>query len=133
MNRPGDSTDTAIGLRATPDRSAWHASDTILDNWSKREWRDGVQVESLADLDSLCVRTENSTYEIMILSGHTGEVMVQGGRFFPRRTPVHLAGSSLGGSFLKLRGIYIGFNLEFQVEGRRIVTSRVRSIGMVVE
>ncbi len=69
MNRPGDSTDTAIGLRATPDRSAWHASDTILDNWSKREWRDGVQVESLADLDSLCVRTENSTYEIMILSG----------------------------------------------------------------
>ena len=116
MNRPGDSTDTAIGLRATPDRSAWHASDTILDNWSKREWRDGVQVESLADLDSLCVRTENSTYEIMILSGHTGEVMVQGGRFFPRRTRFILQGSSLGGSFLKLRGIYIGFNLEFQVE-----------------
>ena len=39
----------------------------------------------------------------------------------------------MGSSFLKLRGIYLGFNFEFQYDGRRIVTSRVKSIGMVVE
>ncbi len=115
------------------DGSSWHNADGILDNWSKREWSDGLQIESLEDLDSLCVQTENNTYEITVLSRHTGEVMVRGGHFFPERTPVHLAGSSMGGSFLKLRGIYLGFNLEFQFDGRRIVTSRVKSIGMVVE
>jgi len=34
----------------------------------------------------------------------------------------------MGGSFLKIRGIYVGFSLEFHADGRAIVTSRVRSI-----
>ncbi len=134
MDAFGRTAKTIIGRPTLgPDQSAWHNADGILDNWSKREWSDGLQIETLDDLDCLCVKTENSTYEITILSKHSGEVMVRGGQFFPERTPVHLAGSSMGGSFLKLRGIYLGFNLEFQYDGRRIVTSRVKSIGMVVE
>ncbi len=134
MDAFGRTAKTIIGQSPVgADRSSWHNADGILDNWSKREWSDGLQIETLDDLDCLCVKTENSTYEITILARHSGEVMVRGGQFFPERTSVHLAGSSMGGSFLKLRGIYLGFNLEFQHDGRRIVTSRVKSIGMVVE
>ena len=32
------------------DGSSWHNADGILDNWSKREWSDGLQIESLEDL-----------------------------------------------------------------------------------
>jgi hypothetical protein len=44
-----------------------------------------------------------------------------------------LAGSSLGGSFLKLRGIYVGFSLEIHFDKRLIITSRVRKIAVPVE
>ena len=114
-----------------PPPPVWRRRDRSLDYWSEREWKDGLQIERLEPLESLCVQTVNSTYEITLLSGFTGEVLVRGGRFFPERTSVLLAGSSLGGSFLKLRGIYLGFSLEFQSEGKRIVTSSVRSISVV--
>jgi len=100
----------------------------LLDTWSGHHWQDGLQIEGLNDLAKLLVQTENSRYEITIISAGTGEVLVRGGRFFPESTPARLAGSSLGGSFLKVRGVYVGFNMEFHVETRSIVTSRVRSI-----
>lgn len=107
----------------------WCRQDALLESWSAHNWADGgVQLETLEDLQTVYVRTENNPYEITVLSRHTGEVLVRGGRFFPERTRVHLAGSSLGGAFLKLRGIYLGFSLEFLHAGRRIVTSRLRSI-----
>jgi hypothetical protein len=85
------------------------------------------------DMASIIVRTENSTYNITVISGRTGEILIRGGRFFPELTPARLAGSSLGGSFLKLRGIYAGFSIEIHIEGRLIVTSRVRNIAVAVE
>jgi hypothetical protein len=79
-------------------------------------------------MDTITVRTENSTYEITVICGRTGEILIRGGRFFPEFTPARLAGSSLGGSFLKLRGIYAGFSMEVHFDKRLIITSRVRSI-----
>ena len=103
-----------------------------LETWSSREWSDGVQIDQLDDLESLVVRTMNSTYEITIISGRAGEVLVRGGQFFPEKTPAQLSGASFGGSFLKLRGVYVGLKMEFVHDGRRIVTSPVRSIGVTV-
>jgi len=103
-----------------------------LETWSNREWKDGVQVDQLADLETLAVQTMNSLYEITIVSGHSGDVLVRGGQFFPEKTPVHLAGATFGGSFLKLRGIYLGMRMEFLHKGRRIVTSPVRRIGIAM-
>jgi hypothetical protein len=40
-------------------------------------------------------------------------------------------GSSLGGAFLKMRGIYCGFSLELYATGTRIVTSAVQSVEVV--
>jgi hypothetical protein len=104
------------------------ARGALLDTWSGHHWQDGVQLESIDDLTELAIHTENNLYEITVICRDSGEVLVRGGKFFPEYTPARLAGSSLGGSFLKVRGIYTGFNLEFFSDGRTIVTSRVRTI-----
>lgn len=104
-----------------------------LQTWSKQPWTDGLQVDVLPDLETLCVRTRNSTYEITVLCGRTAEVLVRGGQFFPEYTSVRVAGSSLGGSFLKLHGIYLGFSMELQHDGVTIVTTAVQSIRRVAD
>ena len=40
----------------------------MLDTWSRHEWTNGLQLESLQEMESLAVVTRNSTYEIMVLS-----------------------------------------------------------------
>ena len=99
-----------------------------LDTWSHHAWTDGVQVDALPALECVTVQTRNSVYEITVTTPHTGDVLVRGGRFFPTFTPVVLAGASLGGSFLKRRGIYVGFLMELQHAGQTLVTTRVQSI-----
>ena len=99
-----------------------------LDTWSRRAWTDGVQIDRLQMLDVLAVRTRNSLYEITIVSGEPGAVVVRGGQFFPEPTRAILAGASLGGSFLKQHGIYIGFRMEILHEGQYIITTDVQSI-----
>lgn len=115
------------------DSTIRYSAAALLDTWSAHDWADGVQLENVADMETLNVHTENSTYEIRVISGRTGEILIRGGRFFPELTSARLAGSSLGGSFLKLRGIYIGFSLELHFDRRVIITSRVRGISIPVQ
>ena len=103
-------------------------ASAVLSTWNQHEWRDGVHVDQLTALDRVSVLTLNSTYEIVITSTTTGEVLVRGGEFFPQFTAVRLAGSTLGGSFLKLRSIHVGFRIEFAVGKGVIITSPVRRI-----
>lgn len=79
-------------------------------------------------MDELVVHTQNSIYEFTVISPFAGEVLVRGGNFFPSLTQARLAGSSLGGSFLKLLGIYVGFSMEINDGERTIITSRVETI-----
>ena len=102
----------------------------LLSAWSSHDWRGGVQLEELAALDQLVVKTENSTYEIILLSSATADVLVRGGAFYPVFTAARLAGSSLGGSFLKLRSVHVGFRMELSSERGFIVTSIVRSVAI---
>ena len=92
-----------------------------------------MQVDALRDLDMLIVRTMNTVYEITVVTARTGECIVRGGKFFPQPTRAVVLGSSLGGAFLKLRGIYCGFALEVYACGTRIVTSAVQSVRSVDE
>ena len=109
------------------------SAGALLDTWSSHNWKEGIQLETMQDMETLTVRTENSLYEITVICGRTGDILVRGGRFFPEFTEARLAGSSLGGSFLKLRGIYAGFNLEIHFDKRLIITSRVRQISVAIK
>ena len=95
---------TRCSIRATAD----------LATWSSRDWTDGLQLETLPDLERRAVRTRNSTYEITVLSPRTGDILVRGGQFFPEPKRARLAGSPLGGSFLKRHGLYVGFQMELR-------------------
>jgi hypothetical protein len=102
----------------------------VLSTWNSHSWDDGLHIDQLTALDRLTVLTQHSTYEIVIVSPASGEVLVRGGEFFPEFTTVRLAGSTLGGSFLKMRSIHLGFRIEFAVGRGVIVTSPVRTISV---
>lgn len=102
----------------------------VLSAWSTHDWRSGVHVDDLSALERLIVTTANSTYEIVLLSPAGAHVLVRGGAFFPVFTRARLAGSSLGGSFLKLRSVHVGFRLELGTERGFILTSPVRAVAV---
>jgi hypothetical protein len=103
----------------------------LLETWSDHEWSNGVMVDRMTSLHRLTIRTRHSLYEIVVVAPETGDVLVRGGEYFPEFTPARLAGSSLGGSFLKLHGIYVGFRMELSDGARMIVTSPVQEIAFV--
>jgi hypothetical protein len=121
----------STGIDVSTVRPAVTHSPAHLDAWVGRPWVDGMQVDALRDLDMLHVRTMNTIYEITVVTARTGECIVRGGKFFPQPTRAVILGSSLGGAFLKLRGIYCGFALEVYACGMRIVTSAVQSVRCV--
>jgi hypothetical protein len=102
----------------------------MLDRWSGHDWREGTCIGDLLPLDRLTVRTLNSTYELVVVTPGSAEVAVRGGAFFPCFARVHVAGSSLGGSFLKLHSIHVGFRMELVSHAQSIVTSPVQDISV---
>jgi hypothetical protein len=113
----------------SPDSVAVPASG-VLSTWSAHDWSDGIHVEALSALERLIIQTNNSTYEVIVLSPASGNILVRGGAFFPVFLPARLAGSSLGGSFLKLRSVHVGFRLEFNTDRGFIITSPVRKVAV---
>ena len=113
-----------------PEQDAVPAA-AILDNWSEDPWTNGLQIDRREDMEKLVVRTWNSLYEITIIEGRSGEILVRGGQFFQELTPACLAGATLGGCFCKMRGIYVGFRMEINANGERTVTTPVESIGII--
>ena len=103
---------------------------TALDFWSHGPWTNGVQIEQMDEMQKLLVRTRNSLYEITVTDGWRGEIVVRGGQFFPRATLARLAGATMGGSILKLRGIYIGLQMEIHGGDGPMLTTRVRMIAL---
>ena len=105
----------------------------VLDTWSDDSWTNGIQINELEPLDTLTVETSNHTYELTVINPRTGEVLVRGGKLFPERRMAWVSGASLGGSILKLHGIYVGFALELLADGQRITTTPVRKVEVAKE
>ncbi len=91
---------------------------------------DGVGLTDVDTLTTLVVRTDNSVYQITILQGHTREVLVKGGVFFPEHTRACLSGSSRGRGGLKMGWIGIGLHIEFHFAEQWMITSHVREIAI---
>src|SRR5215831_15543579 len=127
--------DTSVIRPATSRDATSPSSDprpaVTLDAWSRLDWSEGLQIDLLEPFEKIQARTRNSTYELTILDGRNGDVLVTGGQFFPTATRVRLNGCTAGGSCLKWRGVYCGFRIEFQVGSEVVVTTRVQSIAKV--
>ena len=99
-----------------------------LERWASYVWRDGLQIPDLAPLERLLVKTCNHIYEVIVVEPLRALVMIRGGQYFPEFTPARINGSSTGGGFLKVHGIYTGFRLELHTDDQAIITSPVREI-----
>ena len=106
------------------------AAAALLDRWAAHDWSDGLRITELLPLDRVVVRTMNSTYEIVVTAAGASDIMVRGGAFFASLTRARLAGSSLGGSFLKLHVIHVGFRMEIVTDQHPIITSPVQTIAV---
>src|SRR5215510_7295588 len=101
-----------------------------------RQWRttmvtdaaETIQLTECPDLERVFVTTENSDYELIVLNGPTGEVLIRGGRIFPAFRRARLSGSSLRGSALMVNRIKVGLKMELQAEGKYFVTSTVQAL-----
>ena len=89
---------------------------------------DYVELDSCPELEWITVKTSRSTYDLVVLSGDTGAVMVRGGRLFPEFRRATITGSLFAGIAVKLRTIAVGLNLEFLVDGTSVITSRIQAI-----
>jgi hypothetical protein len=108
----------------TPPRGA------VLDVWFQNSWDNGTQIDELEEMQRIQVRTVYSLYEITVIDGGSGEILVKGGEHIPDLTEGQLTGATLGGSFCKMRGIYPGFKMEFVANGKRLVTSTVQTVSV---
>jgi hypothetical protein len=89
---------------------------------------DYVELDTCSELERIIVKTARSAYEVVVLAGDTGAVLVRGGSLFPEFRRATITGSLFGGIAVKLRTIAVGLNLEFLVDGTSVITSRVRAI-----
>jgi hypothetical protein len=91
---------------------------------------EGIDLRKAEPLVPILVTTRNSLYRLIPLRAGGSPVLVQGGRFFPEPTQVHLAGSTFGGSALKLHWIAVGMHLEIEPGhgGRPITTTRIAHV-----
>lgn len=108
-----------------PERQAPTQAAT-LDGFAVAASGPGVALRSLEPLTELNVHTRNTCYRIVI--SRDADIVIQGGAFFPDPTHAHVEGASLGGNLLKVGWIGVGLRMEILAQGRRIVTTAVRSI-----
>jgi hypothetical protein len=108
-------------------KSARPAYATLVERAARR-LGDSVELDSCPELEWIAVKTSRSAYDVIVLSGDTGAVMVRGGRLFPEFRRATITGSLFGGIAVKLRTIAVGLNLEFLVDGMSVITSPVRAV-----
>ena len=88
----------------------------------------GVDVRKLQAETEVVVDTSNSHYRFVMLDDGGSRALVYGGRYSGRAAEGRIEGSTLGGTLLWLGWIGVGLSIELSVQGKRLDTSRVRSI-----
>lgn len=88
----------------------------------------GLQIDSCSPFDRVVVQTRNSVYDLVVVSGPDGEILIRGGRLFPDFRQARLVGATGSGHAVKLLGVYEGLCMELHVDGRPVITSQVVAV-----
>jgi hypothetical protein len=91
----------------------------------------GVDLRTLPPGTEVVVDTSNSHYRFVMLDGGGSRAVVRGGLRFDDCAEVRIVGSTFGGTFLRIGWIEPGLFLELSVDGKRLGTSRIRSVSVV--
>jgi hypothetical protein len=104
-------------------------SDEVNHNIVQSEIEGGVFLKDLPPATVLQIRTQHHCYTVVLLGG--SQALISGHpKYCPRQVLVAIAGSTWGGSMLKLQFVGRGMYLEFHHPEYRtpIVTSPVQEI-----
>ena len=112
----------------TSSRSSDQPAYATIDERAATRLGDCVELDSCRALDWITVKTSRSTYDVVVLSGDTGAVAIRGGNLFPEFRCATITGSLFDGIAVKLRTIAVGLHLEFLVNGKSVITSRIQAI-----
>jgi hypothetical protein len=115
---------------ASPDAGSAARASLPSDIASRTRSVTGIDVRSLAAGTQVAMDTANSHYRFVILDQGGRKALVQGGRYFDGEGEARIEGSTLGGTLLWVGWIAEGLCLELSVQGKRVGTSRVRSIAI---
>ncbi len=88
----------------------------------------GVELSELEPHTLLELQTAGSRYRMVVRDPACGEVLIQGGRCFPRYTVVRLRGTGLGVSPVKTGWVGLGLGVEIMWDDLRIITAPVHAI-----
>jgi hypothetical protein len=104
-------------------------SDDVNDNIVRSEIEGGVFLSELQPRTVLQIQTQHHCYTALFLGDN--QALIWGHpEFCPQPVPVAIAGSTWGGTMLKVRYVGRGMRLEFHHPGYRtpIVTSPIQEI-----
>ena len=93
----------------------------------------GIDVRTLAAGTRVTMDTANSHYRFVILDEGGRRALAHGGRHLDGEAEARIEGSILGGTLLWVGWIAQGLCLELSVQGKRLSTSRVRSITIAAD
>jgi hypothetical protein len=87
-----------------------------------------IDIASCAAFDTIVATTRSTVYELIVLRGERGKVLIRGGKHFTTFCPVLFVGSTRHGGAIEAHIIEIGLRMKFYFENRVIVTSAVQSL-----
>jgi hypothetical protein len=87
-----------------------------------------IRLDSCRQFETIRVNTSGSVYELIVLNGDSGDVIVRGGRTFPEFSRAVFAGSKAGRCALKKNTIEVGLPMDFHVGRTIVITSGVKAI-----
>jgi len=93
--------------------------------------KNGIDTRKLEPNTKVIVETKNSVYEIEVLDDK-GNVLIQGGQFFPEPTKAYFNGSTWGGSMIKVG--WVGYKMHMEVITRDntvLTTTGVRTARVI--
>ena len=104
-------------------------SDEINNAIEQSERDGGVWLKNLRKGDVVTLQTQNTTYTIKVL-GEKNYTIEGHAKYCPKPVKVHIAGSTWGGSMLKMEYIGRNMHLEFHVDGHpgAITTTAIKRL-----
>ena len=85
-----------------------------------------IRINALTEQESIVVTTRGSVYELTVLRGNCGEVLVRGGRQFPEFRQACLLGSIADDGLVGRGTIGVGLRMKILSGDAFVLTSPVR-------
>jgi hypothetical protein len=86
-----------------------------------------IHIDSCAERETIVVTTRSSVYELIVLHGDRGDVLVRGGKLTEFRRVLFLGSAADRGVF-KPQTVDIGLRMAFIVDDKFVITSEVQAL-----